>query len=236
MSFLETNFDWKMSKTVLEKLAQITIDAGYSENLLKTENLTFFQKIKLWINLDGINSIFNKGILGLFLVIPFTRFFKQTINFRILYFILLFHFIFLLAISPQYRFFLPTFILFFTILIYEISTYIKFSVKNSIVLFSLLILALNLFIDFKNHFNKIILTSNQLLVPNAITKYKNNAFETKNIGNFNFNDPKLPNLYETSNGNLPCVNEKLFHYYHYFPQQRTDKLKDGFYPKDVNNE
>ncbi|MFC4740705.1 LIC_10190 family membrane protein [Flavobacterium ponti] len=233
LSFLETNFDWKMSNNVLNKLAQITVDAGYAENLLETKNLTLLEKIKLWINLEGINSIFNKGILLLFLVVPFTKFFKQTSKFRILYFILLFHFIFLLVISPQYRFFLPTFILFSTIIIYEIATYLKFSIKNSVIIISLLLVSFSTFIDIKSGANKSTFALNQLIIPESITKYKINNFEAKKIENFYYNDPKLPNLYETSNGNLPCVNEKLFHYYNYFPQQRTNQLKDGFYAKEL---
>ena len=72
-----------------------------------------------------------------------------------------------------------------------------------------------------------------MVIPSAVTKYQNIDFDKKTKGNFIFYDPNLPNLYETSNGKLPCVNEKLFKYYNYIPQQKTSSLRDGFY---LNNE
>lgn len=236
LSFLETNYDWKMSQSVLNKIGQITVDAGYSENLINTKNLTLFKKVHLWINLDGINALFNKGILLLFVLIPFSQFFKKNTNFKVLYFILLTHLLILLSISPQYRFFLPTFILFSTIIIYEISIYLKFSIKNSIVAVSLIFICVNLFIDVKNISNSNLFSFSQLLIPQPITKYKNIYFELKRIDNFKFYDPKLYNLHETSNGNLPCVNEELFHFYNYIPQQRTNDIRDGFYAKEIKHE
>lgn len=236
LQLFPTNFNWKMSSEVLTKLTQVTIDAGYSENVVKTVNLSMIEKLNLWFHLDGINAIFNKGILFLFIIIPFTRFFKTNKNFKILYFILLVQIILLLVTSPQYRFFLPIFILFSTVIIYEISTCIKFSIKYSVIVLSLLLVTISLFIDVKNPSNKNVFSLNQLVFPSAITKYENNTFENKSIGNFNYYDPKLPNLYETSNGSLPCVNEKLFKYYKYFPQQRTSDINDGFYAKELKNE
>jgi hypothetical protein len=225
-----------MSSKVLTKLTQVTIDAGYAENVVKTVNLSMIEKLNIWFHFDSINAIFNKGILFLFIIIPFTGFFKTNKNFKILYFILLVQFIFLLVTSPQYRFFLPTFILFSTVIIFEISTYIKFSIKNCVIVFSILLVTISLFIDLKNPYYKNVFSLNQLVFPSAITKYENNKFENKSIENFNYYDPKLPNLYETSNGSLPCVNEKLFKYYKYFPQQRTSDIKDGFYAKELKNE
>jgi hypothetical protein len=236
LQLFPTNFDWLMSSKVLTKLTQVTIDAGYAENVVKTVNLSMIEKLNIWFHFDSINAIFNKGILFLFIIIPFTGFFKTNKNFKILYFILLVQFVFLLVTSPQYRFFLPTFILFSTVIIFEISTYIKFSIKNSVIVFSILLVTISLFIDLKNPYYKNVFSLNQLVFPSAITKYENNKFENKSIENFNYYDPKLPNLYETSNGSLPCVNEKLFKYYKYFPQQRTSDIKDGFYAKELKNE
>ena len=236
LPYFPINFDWKMSSEVLSQLSQIVTDGGYSEHLVPTKDLSYLEKFVLWIKLDGLNAIFNRGMLFLFIIIPFTTFFKTTIAFKKLYAILLIHFVILLLISPQYRYFLPTFILFATVLLYEISTYFKFSIKNSVVLFSLFLVTISLFIDIKKPTNGSTFALSQLVIPEANTKYENNKFISKSIGNFYYFDPKLPNLYETSNGNLPCVNEKLFHYYHYFPQQRTNDIKDGFYPKEINHE
>jgi hypothetical protein len=236
LTYLETNFDWKMSILVLTKLTQVTIDAGFSENLLNTENLSIIEKLKLWFQLDGLNAVFNKGVILLFVIIPFLKFFRINKNFKLLYFILLIQFFVLLITSPQYRFYLPIFILFSTVLVYEISTYFKFSFLKIIIIFSLFLCLINLFFDVKKIKSESNLQISQLFIPKTITKYKNVQFHQKVIENLKFYDANLPNLYETSNGNLPCVNEKLFYYYNYFPQQRTSDLKDGFYAKNINND
>jgi hypothetical protein len=236
LPLFEADFDWKMGKSVLTKLAQVTIDAGYSENLLETKNLTLIKKLKLWFHLNGINAFFNKGMLILFLIIPLTQFFKRNQNFKILYFILLIHFTFLLVTSPQYRFFLPSFILFSTILIYEISTYIFFEMKKFILVFSLLLVGISLFLNLKKTTAKITSNLSQVIIPESITKYNSFEFEQKKMGSFIFYEAKFSNLYETANGNLPCVNSEIFEYYNYFPQQRTTDLKDGFKSKEVKHE
>lgn len=236
LTFIETNLDWKMSLSVLNKLTQLTIDAGYAENIVNTVNLSIIEKLNLWFHLGGINAIFNKGILVLFVIMPFTRFFKLNKNFKILYLILLVQFLFLLVTSPQYRFFLPTVILFSTVVSYEILQLVSISKKYFVVILALLLITINLFFDVKNLDKKSNFQLSQLIIPESITKYQNIAFEQKSIENFNYNDPKLPNSYETSNGELPCVNEKLYRYYKYYPQQRTTAIKDGFYAKEIKNE
>ena len=236
LSLFETDFDWKMGQSVLNKLAQVTIDAGYVENLVATKNLSFIEKLKLWFHLDGINALFNKGILILFIIIPLTQFFKKYKNFKILYFILVFHFIFLLITSPQYRFFLPSFILFSTIIIYEISTHLKFDTKRFTLTVSLLLVGLSLFMNIKKASYKTPFNFSQILIPDPITKYNSISFEQKRIDDFIFYEAKFPNMYETGNGNLPCVNAKVFQYYNYLPQQRTTDVKDGFTSKELKHE
>lgn len=236
LPLFETDFDWKMGKSVLTKLAQVTIDAGYTENLIATENLSFIEKLKLWFHLDGINALFNKGILILFLIVPLTQFFKRNQNFKILYFILVIHFIFLLVTSPQYRFFLPSFLLFSTIVTYEISTHLKFDIKRFALAFSLLLVGMSLFLNVKKASDKTPFNLSQILIPESITKYNTISFEQKKIDDFMFYEAKFSNMYETGNGNLPCINAKVFEYYNYFPQQRTTDLKDGFTSKELKHE
>lgn len=236
LSLFETDFDWKMSKSVLTKLTQVTIDAGYTENLIATENLSLIEKLKLWFHLNGINAFFNKGILLLFLIIPLTQFFKRNLNFKILYFILAIQFIFLLVTSPQYRFFLPSFILFSTIVIYEISTHLKFNIKRLTFTFSLLLIGISLFMNLKKTSDKTPFSFSQILIPDTITKYNSISFEQKRIDNFIFYEAKFSNIYETGNGNLPSVNAKVFQYYNYLPQQRKTDVKDGFISKEFKHE
>ena len=233
LTLFPTSFDWKMSETVLNKLAQQTIEAGYSENLIKTLNLSLIDKLKMWFALDGINFIFNRGILLLFILMPFTKVFKSNFNFKILYAILVIHFSALLVTSPQYRFFLPTFILFSTLILSELSAYFKYNTKNNMALLSLSLIVFCLFFDLKTGFQQTGFNLKQIIIPNSISLKNNTTFKKKQIDNFSFFDPELKNLYQTADGNLPCVNEKLFYFYNYIPQQRTNYIKDGFYAKEV---
>ena len=76
----------------------------------------------------------------------------------------------------------------------------------------------------------------QLIKPEPISKYKNVKIEEIQMGNLKFYSPNLPNLYETTNGKLPCVNKKLLDFYSFYPQQRTSDINDGFYSKKMNDE
>jgi hypothetical protein len=95
------------------------------------------------------------------------------------------------------------------------------------------LMGISLVFDVKNITNNSMFNLSQIIKPESNSKYKKVNFEEKKIGNFLFYDPKLTNLYETSNGNLPCVNEKLFDFYSFYPQLRTSSIKDGFYSKKI---
>lgn len=236
LAVFETNYDWKLPIESITYMYQNINNLGYAKNAPIHISFSLPEKLNFWIRLKGIDGFFNKGIIVLVCLVPFTKYFKTTKNFKILYLILLLHFIFLLLTSPQYRFFLPTFILFSTVLLYEFSTYFTFQLHKIVLILSLFLITTNLFFVFKNKTNTTFFQFNQLIVPQANTKYINIKFEKKNIGNFSFYDPNLPNFYETSNGELPCVNEKMLHFYNYYPQQRATEIKDGFYAKPIVNE
>lgn len=236
LTFFPTNFDWQMKIEVLKTLTQATIDAGYTENLMPTANFSLIEKLKFWWNLKGLNSFFNKGIVFLFLLMPFTPIFKTNQNFKFLYFVLVGQFVFILVTSPQYRFFLPTFILFFTWFIFYFQKIIQFFNVQLTCFFGIACLVVNLFVDFRKLEVKQTIQVRQLFIPEGITQYTQLMFQKKSIRNFHFYDPDLDNFYETANGNLPCVNENLIFYYNYLPQQRTDDIKDGFCFKEWKNE
>lgn len=235
LNFFNLNLDWKMVPNLFEMVTQLTKDAGYSENLIKTKNLSIIEKLKIWINLTGLNAVFNKGMIILFVIIPFSSFFKLY-KFKLLYLILLFHFLFILMNSPQYRFFLPTFILFLGIIIYDVFKRIRlFKNITFIIITTLLSLTLSIFIDLKS-FDLNNTNIQQLLIPESNSKYKKNTFEKISILNFEFYNAEFPSIFETSNGALPCVNKKLLKYYNVLPQQRTSEIKDGFYAIEIENE
>lgn len=236
LSFFDLNLDWKLPSESMQYMFKNINNLGYAENASILNKYNLFQKLNFWIHLKGINGFFNIGTLILFLLIPFTKSFKALRNFKILYLILLIHFLFLLINSPQYRFFLPTFICFGSLVLLEISTYMRFLNRNSVFIFSLFLLSFSLFFDLKKGTILPLFKDNQILFPASTTKYENAVFVKKNIGNLTYFDPNLPNLYETSNGKLPCVNQKLFNFYTFFPQKRTTNIADGFYAKRIKNE
>lgn len=232
---IDLNLDWKMAPNLLEMVTQGTIDAGYAENLVYTKNLNIIEKLNLWIHLKGLNAVFNIGVILLFILVPFSSFFKKF-KFRVLYFSLWIHFLFLLITSPQYRFFLPIFILFLGIILYDISNKIKFF-KNTIAILSVSFIALivSVLVDLKSlNINNI--HFQQILVPESNSKYKNVELDKISISNFEYYNAQFPSLFETSNGALPCVSKRLLEYYRVTPQQRTSDIKDGFYAKEIKNE
>jgi hypothetical protein len=233
LSLFDFNFDWKLPIETMDYMYKNINNLGYAENATLSKNYNLFQKLNFWIHLKGINGFFNIGMLFLFIITPFTKLFKSNFKFKILYCILLIHFVFLLLNSPQYRFFLATYIYFGSVIMYEFFSYIKFKNRNSIIIFSMFLIGISLVFDVKNITNNSMFNLSQIIKPESNSKYKKVNFEEKKIGNFLFYDPKLTNLYETSNGNLPCVNEKLFDFYSFYPQLRTSSIKDGFYSKKI---
>lgn len=227
-SYFDLNLDWKIDSNLFEMVKQGTIDAGYSENLVYTKNLNLIQKLNLWIRLGGLNAFFNSGMILLFLFIVFTPIFRVT-KFKILYFILTIHFLFLLCTSPQYRFFLHIFILFFSVLVFEISKKIMVLRNHNILIFMILTsLILSILIDIKS------LTLNKihpilLIIPESNSKYTHFSFDKIKTTNFEYYNANLPSIFETSNGDLPCVSKRLLEYYNVQPKQRTTNIKDGFY-------
>ena len=236
LSLFDFNFDWKLPIESMNYMYKNINNLGYAENVSIKHDYTLLEKLNFWIHLKGINRFFNYGIIVLLIVTPFTKLYKSIKNFKILYFVLLIHFVFLLVTSPQYRFFLPTIIGLGTVLIYDVLKRINFSKNAIIISISLLLINFSLFFDLKNISINEKFNINCVIYPSSISNHISPIFKEKSIGNFKFYDPNLPNLYETSNGKLPCVNKKLFEFYKFYPQQRTSNIKDGFYAKKIEND
>ena len=236
LTFIDLNLEWKLPFETMTYMHTNINNLGYAENANIAVDYTIFEKLKFWIQLQGLNRIFNLGIIIMFVTIPFTNFFRGKYEFKLLYFILLIHFIFLLLNAPQYRFFLPAFILFSTIIIYEFLSWVKFESNNVILFFSSLALFFSISFDPKKSLKPHTFQLSQMILPKESTTYKNVIFKEIKIENCKFYSPNLPNLYETANGKLPCVNKKLFDYYSYYPQLRTNNMKDGFYSKKIKND
>ena len=96
--------------------------------------------------------MFNYGMLLLFITALFTKEFRFMIKYKILYFVLLIHFVLLLLTSPQFRFFLPEFVFLFVLVLRFLISYFKINFKSiQFALFTLSLLPLFIveFVDFK---------------------------------------------------------------------------------------
>ncbi|WP_445719078.1 LIC_10190 family membrane protein [Flavobacterium sp.] len=236
LSLFDFNFDWKLPIESMNYMYKNINNLGYAENVSIAHDYSLLEKLNFWIHLKGINGFFNSSIIILLFLTPFTKLYKSIKNFKILYFVLLIHFVFLLVTSPQYRFFLPTIICLGTVLIYDVLMRINFSNNAIIISLSILLINFSLFFDLKNISINEKFNINCVIYLSSNSKHNSSRFKEKSIGNFKFYDPNLPNLYETSNGKLPCVNNKLFEFYTFYPQQRTSNIKDGFYAKKIEDD
>ncbi len=242
--FYSINFDWKIPKNLFLFITESSKNTGYFENEVVL-NPTFYQKIYAWVHLSGLNRIFNLGMILLFILSLFTNEFRKNKNYRILYFVLLIHFLILLLTSPQFRFFLPEFVFFAVLIANNCINYLKINFKvyqTVMVLFLVFSIILVEYLDFKKLTDNKYLQQNSsfglenFIYPKSNSKYINLKFEKNKNGNLEYYSPKENFFFfGTGDGNLPCVNkfqvEYLEKYYFIKPQMRTNNLKDGFYSK-----
>jgi len=215
---------------------------GYQVTPKQFRAMTIVEMLQHWVSMPKINGIFNKISILILLISPlFIYKFQNKKAMWMLYALMLFQLILLLATSPQYRFFM-NFMLFFglfcLICIVQNKKWI-----HSLLVIGLLPIVFLLFTPislraFTN--NKFMLENNifsvkMLLEPQPNTKM-NTDFEVIELGNLKYHSP-LENefFFGTGNGNLPCVNKSQVEYYRknfdLIPQMRTKELKDGFYSK-----
>jgi hypothetical protein len=240
--------DWKIPETILDFITESINHTGYFENL-KSNQHGFLFKINSWLHLGGINRVFNWGILLLFVLVLFTKKIQKQNNYKILYSILLIHFIIIFSITPQFRFFLPEFIFFTTLFISHFCERLQISKKTisySLLYLSILSILAIEFVNFKHftenkfHQRKARFNWTQIFFPDENSSFSKIPFEKRKCGNMEYYSPTENFFFwGTANGQLPCVNkvqlEYFEKYYHVIPQLRTSSLKDGFYSKRIIN-
>lgn len=245
--YFDVNVDWKIPKNLLHFISGMIKDHEFID-VLNYESLTLFEKFMLWIKFDGINGIFNKGIIILFILAPFTKLLRSKLEYKIIYVALLLHFITVFIVSPQFRFFLAEFLFLTAIISSEIANRINVSHKfifGGLIVASLLPLPILFFGNFesltKNKFNQRTgeFRTSQFWLPEKNAKYADVNYEFHQKGNLKYYSPN-PNFffYGTANGPLPCTNVRFMDYveqvYFLVPQLRTKDLKDGFYSADIS--
>ncbi len=245
-SFSPLDVDWRIPDILL---ANINNMIKNHEFLLLDgyQNFSLFQKFLLWIQFDGVDGFFNKGIVLLLVLVLFTKNFKTDLKYRIAYAAVFFHCAFVFCVSPQFRFFLIDFLFLASILIADITSRLKLSKKlvSSVIVFSVICpIGIIFWGDFKmltnNKYNQ---TSDaflvsQLYLPTPNTRHHDINFKQFREGNLSYYSPS-PNFffYGTADGPLPCTNvriiERFKKKYGIVPQLRTGLLKDGFYSQTI---
>ena len=213
-----------------------------SQEFRKLEPLAIVFK---WIFDSKIYSVFNSLLLVLLLGIPI--YLKQFLNERkywMLYLAMMVQCLFLLATSPQYRFFL-NYELFFglVVLAHFIPTRIgilKMSYWSLLPLFFLVLFSQKIKSNFQDNltFKETTFLFRSMLFPAENSQLKTHFHQTK-TGNIRYYSPDSSTyIWATGNGKLPCVSDTQIKYLKnktgYIPQLRTDLLKDGFYSQKSN--
>lgn len=242
--YIQYPADW----TVPEKLVNVFNESIKNHEFVSVSNLnnlSVIEKFSIWIKFDGINRIFNVGIILLFFLALFTKKIGSVLEYKLLYLLLFIHFIVVFLSSPQFRFFLVEFI-FLTVLVFsDILNKLKINyrfIKATLFIGVLLPVISIYFINLKSltknkynqEFEKISLS--QVLLPEKNSKYSEIEFEKIKEGNLEYYSPK-DNFFVhgTANGKLPCANKVRLDYlkkhYHFIPQLRGPDLREGFYSK-----
>jgi hypothetical protein len=245
-NFFGLDVDWRIPEKILVFISDPIRNSGYFKGSF-VKNPSLFVKLFSWLNMGGINRVFNYGIILLLTSVFFLKEFRLNKKFKTLYFIIVIHFVILLLTSPQFRFFLPEFVFLFVLVLQFIINYFKISFQNIRLLLLTAVLLPFLLVEFvdykiftknKLHQTKTRYHWGQILIPEKNSKYSDIKFEKIKDGNLEYNSTKVNFFfYGTGNGDLPCVNKVQIDYFkkHYFilPQQRTSDLKDGFYSKKL---
>ncbi len=242
--FLKTSFDWVMPEKLVQFYSNITQAEGYGFTQLE-QPILLIERIQFWWNLQGFDGLINKGMFLLFIFVGFSKWLKINQIHKIIYIVLVIHFIFIIFTSPQYRFFLPEFIflssvLGFTFLNHFFSKYKRQLVLLSILLPSFLVIYPNILtkIQHLQSPTEAYLTSENFIIPKPVTQQPTQKSIAINEENLTYFSPeKNMFFYATSDAPLPSVNKLQVDYYKYHlkivPQLRTKLLKDGFYSKKI---
>lgn len=224
-----TNADWQVSKHLLQGLHESS-----NRYLYGCDNSSgLLTKFKSWLTLGGIKGIMNSTAVILFCILPLFRKIRENKMYRAIYTISLLQFIMLFFTSPQYRFYLPVVLFFTAFIVSEIIDILKIKKVYPYLLLTGIAVSSLLCI---NGFSIM-----QLYTPAKNTMYPEIEYISIQEGNLNYFSPQQSGIiYQTSDGSLPCVNEKQIQWfkkkYRVVPQLRGNTLSDGFYSKTIEKE
>ncbi|WP_395044811.1 LIC_10190 family membrane protein [Flavobacterium sp.] len=239
------SFDYAVPKNVMQYFFSENMRYSFFISETDLKNLSPIKIAIKWLFSSNINSIFNILTLIVFTLSPifiYKYFNKKSV--WIIYLVMLIQLMFLLIIAPQYRFFIHLTLFLSFLMFASWFTHRKYILLGYFVSTLLVIIVVFFPISFKGLTqNKLISKNSNFNIENTIfphnnTKWKTN-FQKHQKGNLIYNSP-INNYFfwGTGNGDLPAVNiDQLNYFEKYFyviPQQRTNNLKDGFYPKKLS--
>lgn len=240
-----SGFDFAVPKELISFYFDGTRLYGFLLTRSQFESMSTLQIFIQWLTINKINSLFNIWSCLLVLLGPYFIY-KYYSNKAVwlLYTVMVLQLLVLLLSSPQFRFFIH-FILVFSFLI------ISCIISNRKLLFGMLggSLLIVVFLTFFT-INLSGLTTNKLLSRNSSFRISsillpagNSKIDTQfyilKEGNLKYYSPDANTFFWISgNGPLPCVNAQQLEYFktnfHFIPQMRGKRLKDGFYSKKIN--
>lgn len=236
---------WTVPKQVASSLADMIRNHEFREHL-NYRTFGWIDRLLAWLKIGGIERVFNWGMLLAFCMAPFLCW--QDKRFRVVYAVSLVHLVFILLVSPQYRFFLPEFLFLWTLII---GTWLRKKFFSTNMISGLLVTSLIVPLVLPLLLNGRALTGNgkmalndqytmaTLLFPQPITRHAGLRFEKDRIGNLLYwTPPKDANFHTTGDGPLPCTNRRIIQSnarkYGIIPQLRTGRLRDGFQSTAAN--
>lgn len=240
--------DWMVPASIISFYKEITLQDAFQLTYSQQLPSSFIDKLLLWLQLSGVDGIFNKSIAVVLLVFPILLWIKKWNKILVvLYALSLLQFLIIWFNGPQFRFF---FLFFALLVVVLLSTLFKKEwVLKSTVIFSTALVAIPLLIPF--NISTLSSTSflatlapfqaEHLVTPHANTRYIDLAHKQERLGNLDYNTPiDSPFFWGAGDCKVPCVNEIQIEYLKkelgVYPQQRFVTIKDGFYSQKITDE
>lgn len=209
---------------------------GYAVSPEVYTSSNYFGLVKGWIFQTGLDGGFNKIILLLLvLFLIFIKKFKNNKAIMFIYGIALLQLVILFITSPQFRFYMPFVFILSLFLIAEIIKSDK--IIKPLLVASIMAIIIPLFFVIPS-MKTSTFSMSYLIEPHENSQYKT-QYKLLEIDNTQINTPtNIDFFWGTGNTPLPALKEQQLEYFktHFkvIPQQRTDKLEDGFYLKSLD--
>ncbi|NMH26822.1 LIC_10190 family membrane protein [Flavobacterium silvaticum] len=246
MPMLSFGFEHQVPKIIMDYFAANTRPAAFDIDVTTYQSVSQLHLFKRWLMLPGLHGIFNMlSVLVLLVPVPIL-FAKKIRSWWLLYFTMVFQWLLLYAISPQYRFGLH-FVLIFGLFVLASMIQSRKKLAVAFTGFSIVVASVPLLVPI----GMASLSNNKLFRENpvmtrrqAVFPHPNSSetthFTAETIGNLNYFSPSEPTFFWfTGNGPLPCVNTEQLDFFEknfgYRPQLGGTSLHDGFHPEKVSD-